>query len=72
MGTLAGSDYAHAVQGLNKAIERAEPGCAAKVNVAIAHYSKRTRIFRIENLVRAAYNQRVEKSMHAGPNRLNQ
>ena len=49
-----------------------EAGCVAKVNVAITHYSKRTRIFRIENLVRAAYNRRVEKSMHARPNRLNQ
>jgi hypothetical protein len=31
--TLAGSDYAYAVQEVNKAIERAEPSCAAKVNV---------------------------------------
>ena len=69
---VGGSDYAHAVQELNKATERAEPGCAAKMNVAIAHYSKQTKIFRIENSVRAAYNRGVEKSVHARPNRLNQ
>jgi hypothetical protein len=64
---LRGCDYARSEQGY----ERAEPGCAAKVNVAVAHYLKRTRIFRIENLLRAAYNQGVGKSMHARPNRLN-